>query len=346
MNLSAEPRCPAAEQRSSSERRQSLDAKLVFSLSIALAALSFLRPDHAGYFEIALGMSAATFYGYWSNACLRREFEKRTAQRAADLTAELSRSNEALEGRVKERTKQLEGVIRNLLEEAQLRECTARELRMFVRKLELVQEEERTRLSREVHDELGQGLTALKLDLAWMVKHSRDETLVERAKQSSLFVDELIQTVRAIASALRPAVLDTLGLGPALEWQTREIEKRSEIRIALSIHMTGDGRRDEAETVLFRAYQEILTNIIRHADATTVEAVLVVEPGSARLMVSDNGCGFQARRTDRGLGLVGMRERVRALNGELKVESSIGCGTIVSITIPLFEQTRQEALFS
>jgi PAS domain S-box-containing protein len=217
---------------------------------------------------------------------------------------------------------------------------TSREqLRELSQHLELVREEERTKLAGEIHDELGQLLTALKIDISWIAKRlpKAEGLLVEKAKTANELIDEAVQTVKRVSSELRPGVLDHLGLTAAIEWQAQELEKRTEIRFEFKSspkEIVLDGGRS---TTIFRICQEALTNVIRHADASEVKIALRKEPGRVLLKISDNGKGIEEEQLSdsKAFGLIGMRERARSWGGDVKINGSPGKGTVVAVTIPL-----------
>ncbi|PYJ57526.1 MAG: hypothetical protein DME24_18820 [Verrucomicrobia bacterium] len=218
------------------------------------------------------------------------------------------------------------------------------QLRALAAYLQSVREEERTRIAREVHDELGQTLTALKMDLAWLDKKMAEANtaaalrpLQHKTKTLPVSVDQIISMVRKIATELRPPVLDELGLEAAIEWQIREFEKRTGIECQFkpgSRHLNLDPER---ATAVFRIFQETLTNIIRHAQATQVNIHLREEGDKLILEVQDNGRGLTGRERSgtRSLGLLGMRERATMLDGEINIIGRQGKGTTVGVRIPL-----------
>jgi PAS domain S-box-containing protein len=227
--------------------------------------------------------------------------------------------------------------------EKQLRD-SREQLRALAAYLQSVREEERTHIAREVHDELGQTLTALKMDLAWLDKRMAEisdsgELEQFEAKISALpgRVDAIIATVRKIATELRPPVLDDLGLEAAIEWQIQEFEKRTGIKC----RYTGNSKHMELgpdrATAVFRIFQETLTNIVRHADATQVNIHLREEGDKLVLEVQDNGRGMTGRELSgsRSLGLLGMRERATMLDGEVNIIGRQGKGTTVGVRIPI-----------
>ncbi|HMA45405.1 MAG TPA: PAS domain S-box protein [Gemmatimonadales bacterium] len=212
------------------------------------------------------------------------------------------------------------------------------ELRALAARLQSVREDERAHIAREVHDELGQALTGLKLDLAWLKPRLRDQVpLLERVQAVIGRIDGTIDAVRRIATELRPSVLDHLGLVAAVEWQAREFEKLTGIVVRLSLSSAHFAVHGTVATTVFRMLQEALTNVARHAGATWVEIALEIREGALTLRVADNGKGISlAERTDpHSLGLVGLRERAIACAGDLVIEGRPGEGTILTARIPL-----------
>ena len=213
-----------------------------------------------------------------------------------------------------------------------------RQLRELTARLQSVREEERARVAREIHDELGQALTAIKLDLASLIRALRADQQDELDKAESILrlVDQTILSVRRIATELRPGILDDLGLVAAVEWAAEEFEARTGIKCRLDLP-DGDIAIDpERTTAIFRILQETLTNITRHAEATQVYVRLGQDNGSIVLEVRDNGRGIGEAQlsTGRSLGILGMRERALLLGGELTIRGAPGKGTVVSVVIP------------
>jgi len=240
------------------------------------------------------------------------------------LAAEQQALNETLEARVNERT-------------AELRDSQA-QLRLVSTRAERAREEERTRIAREVHDQLGGSLTALKMSLARVRKGREVDTeLTNRVQDIRGQADELVQIVRRIASDLRPPILDDFGLAAALEWQAREWEQRTGITCLVELPPDEVKLDRDQRTAVFRVFQESLTNIARHAQAATVTVTLTLDEGQAVLMVRDDGRGIssEALRPGKSLGLMGMRERLREVAGDLTITGSPGHGTIVTICVPL-----------
>jgi signal transduction histidine kinase len=216
------------------------------------------------------------------------------------------------------------------------------ELRALSRHLQILIERERTRIAREIHDELGQELTGLKFDVSWLrdkalQSSSSSEPELEKLNATLQKIDAAIHSVRKIATELRPPVLDTLGLTAAIEWQAADFENRTGINCKLS-QMEEDIPVDrDCVTAVFRIFQESLTNIARHAKATEVRISLERRNGRLVLRLQDNGKGIQPEDVHgaRSLGILGMQERVRLLNGELSIAGNDGHGTVVSVEIPL-----------
>lgn len=212
-------------------------------------------------------------------------------------------------------------------------------LRALAAHLQSVREEEWTRISREIHDELGQALTGLKMDLRWVANRlpATQRALTEKTKSMVGLIDETIQSVRKIASRLRPEVLDELGLIAAIEWQAKEFRKRTGVRCKLSLPSSEPTLDRERSTAMFRIFQELLTNVARHANATTIEVVMRLESGTLVLSVEDNGKGVEeaVAYSPKSLGFLGMRERILPFGGKIDVGGTRNKGTKVSISIPL-----------
>jgi len=216
-----------------------------------------------------------------------------------------------------------------LQSEAQLRELSAH--------LETVREEEKARIAREVHDELGQMLTVLKLETSMceLAYAQLDPGLNERLNSMKRLIAQLFQLVRDVATALRPPILDA-GIASAIEWQARRFEARTQIPCLVQVPDNLPALSDAKAIGLFRILQEALTNVMRHAQAHTVELTLAVEGKQLRLTISDDGVGFvEAQGRPVSFGLVGMRERVLIMGGQLSLDSELGEGTTLSVTVPL-----------
>jgi signal transduction histidine kinase len=223
--------------------------------------------------------------------------------------------------------------------EEQLRE-SHEQLRALSVYLQTVREEERTRIAREVHDELGQALTSCKLDLSWIAgRLPRDlKPLVDKTRALSAHIDSTIQTVRRISSELRPPVLDHLGLAAALEWQANDFQTRTGIRCDVHTNVRETLLDQDLSTSLFRIFQETLTNVIRHAGATQVSVHLKEADGRITLDVKDNGRGISREEisNSKSMGLLGMRERAALLGGIFRIgRLGRGKGTRVSVSMPV-----------
>lgn len=213
--------------------------------------------------------------------------------------------------------------------------------------LEQVREEERKAIAREVHDELGQALTALRMDLSLLRLHHAENNpvLLKRIELMKEGIDSTIHIVRHISSALRPVALD-LGLSAALEWLVEDFRRRSGIDCRLHAGASEVILSDGKATALFRIVQESLTNVLKHAGATAVEILLQIENELVRLEIRDNGRGFSTARPAqlRSFGLVGMCERALKLGGTVEIESAPGSGTRVLVGLPLADAPARQAL--
>jgi signal transduction histidine kinase len=211
-------------------------------------------------------------------------------------------------------------------------------LRALAAHLQSVREEERIHIAREIHDELGQALTGLKYDIGALARSSPkdDPETAEKAQSVSQAIDRIINSVRRIASGLRPEVLDEIGLAAAVDWQAREFQRRTGIRCTVDIERDFPDPDKERSTALFRIFQELLTNVARHANASRVKAQLTDGPEIA-LTVEDNGRGIRDVEIDSpaSLGFMGLRERVLAFGGNIEVHGEEGKGTKVSVSIPM-----------
>jgi PAS domain S-box-containing protein len=213
------------------------------------------------------------------------------------------------------------------------------QLRYLLAHLQSVREDERTRISREIHDELGQALTALKMDLSWLAKRlERDQKpLRDKAHLMSKLIDMNIQTVKRISAELRPGLLDDLGLTAALEWQLEEFQERTGIKCEISISPEDIALSREISTTIFRVFQETLTNIVRHAKAKRVRVSLKERKGEVILQVRDDGKGITKSQVSspKSIGLMGIRERLGFLGGNVKFSGTKDKGTAVTVTIPV-----------
>lgn len=278
-------------------------------------------------------------YSYWE-----REYKFRVADgtykyvndrvffyhKDGQLTKILGSMSDVTERKVsEERLRESEEKHRLLSE--QLRELTGH--------LQNVREEERMHVAREIHDELGQQLTVLKMDVSWLYKRLNTDDEVIREKLQSLLklIDTTVKTVRKISSELRPSMLDDLGLVAALEWHSQEFQRK----VGIQIHFKSDWQDiklpSKVSNGLFRIYQESLTNIARHAQASEVNVVLRDDRGNLELTISDNGKGFATANIEnkKTLGILGMRERAKMLGGGFEIASTRGKGTSIRIVVPV-----------
>lgn len=222
--------------------------------------------------------------------------------------------------------------------EAELRESRDR-LRELSAALQSIREEEKSRIARELHDELGQQLTALKMDIAAIAEDllPGQTAAAHRAEDMKRLIATTMRSVRQLATDLRPVMLDNLGLAPTLEWLTQDFARRSGIDIELIMPDEELGVSGDAATAVFRIVQEALTNVARHAKAERVTVEVLRQSGHVRICVRDNGIGFTAdSRAVRSFGVLGMRERTQVLGGSFHITGAAGAGTTVEATIPAF----------
>ncbi|HGA2320179.1 TPA: transporter substrate-binding domain-containing protein [Pseudomonas putida] len=284
--------------------------------------------DRADYHQVQDLAIASDKDWSWQGRILTRQGEQRWADIKASARR-LSNGRVAWDGIVWDITQGKRAELALAQSQEQLRELSAH--------LESVREEEKARIAREVHDELGQMLTVLKLEVSMceLAFAELDPGLHERLGSMKRLIAQLFQLVRDVATALRPPILDA-GIASAIEWQARRFEARTQIPCLVQVPDNLPALSDAKATGLFRILQEALTNVMRHAQAHSVEIELVREDGQLRLTVSDDGTGFcrdQPRPTS--FGLVGVRERVLMLGGSMVLDSEPGEGTSLSVAIPL-----------
>lgn len=246
---------------------------------------------------------------------------------------------QALEQEVTERKKIEQELMkyRDHLEEQV--EARTEQLRDLGNRLQTIREEEKARIAREVHDELGQALTALKLDIAWVERRLKEPEEVVKGKIQSLYalIESTIERVQIISAELRPRILDVLGVCEALRWQTGEFKERTGIECELIIRPEMIDLDAERSTTLFRVYQEALTNVARHAGASRIDVRCEQFPDRVELEVKDNGRGINEEKLSdsHSLGLVGIRERVLLWKGETQITGKPGQGTRLFVQIPI-----------
>ena len=216
------------------------------------------------------------------------------------------------------------------------------ELRKLSRHLHFARERESKRISREIHDELGQALTALKMELTWIsnnlpLTHELHKLVSNKAKSMSSLVDSTIKKVQRIASELRPGVLDDLGLVPAIEWLGQDFQNRTKIKCLTELASFDYELDPECSTAVFRILQEALTNVARHARASRVRVSLKEKKSKLELKIRDNGRGIAEKDvlSPDSLGLVGMRERLRPFEGDVRIQGIPEKGTTLVINLPI-----------
>jgi PAS domain S-box-containing protein len=213
------------------------------------------------------------------------------------------------------------------------------QLRNLTTYLQKIGEVERTNIAREIHDELGLGLTVLKMDLSWLRKRlpENEMPLREKADTMTQLIDKTIQTVKKISTELRPGLLYDLGLAAAIEWQAEEFQKRTGIQCKVTIDPVDITFDRDRNTAIYRIFQEALTNVARHAQATEVNVSLRQRDGQLELNVRDNGRGITEKElaNTKSFGLIGIRERVKIFGGGHTMKGVPGKGTTVAVKIPL-----------
>jgi PAS domain S-box-containing protein len=221
-------------------------------------------------------------------------------------------------------------------------ERSREELRNLSIHLQSVREEESTRVARKIHDELGQSLTALQMDLSWLTNRlpANNKSIREKTQSMSGLVDATIESVHNITTELRPSLLDDLGLPAAIEWQAADFQKRSGIRCQAHIHCSDGVLDKELATTIFRIFQETLTNIARHAKATLCKVSLTENEKELCLEVTDNGVGITQWQVDdpKSFGMIGMRERAHLWGGTVYIRNAKPSGTTVRVLIPLMQR--------
>ncbi|HEY1340194.1 MAG TPA: sensor histidine kinase [Bryobacteraceae bacterium] len=219
-------------------------------------------------------------------------------------------------------------------------EAAEDELRLLSRQLVRAQEQERKSISRELHDEIGQMLTALRMELRSLqeLRGAPPEQFEEHLDDAKRLTEQSLRAVRDMAMGLRPSMLDDLGLGSALQWQARQFSKHAGVPVNVQIEGALTSLPERHRTCIYRVVQEALTNCARHARAHTIGVAIVRGERQLRVTVRDDGAGFDPSATrGRGLGLIGMQERIKELGGELKLRSLPQHGTVLSAVIPLPE---------
>ena len=210
--------------------------------------------------------------------------------------------------------------------------------------LQLMREDERKRIAREIHDVLGQSLTALKMDITWLRNHLPPEDTALRKKSADMgdLVNSIIDSVRKISSELRPGILDDLGLNAAIEWYMEEFQKRSGISATVVFNPPELGLDEVRSVIMYRILQEAATNVVRHAGASEVRVTLSRRGDESVLTVSDNGRGITGEeiRSPLSYGLIGLKERAESCGGRIELSGEPGMGTILRAIIPCGGGTR------
>lgn len=212
-----------------------------------------------------------------------------------------------------------------------------RDLKRLSARLVEAQELERQALSRELHDQVGQTLTALKIDVAraeQKLEPSQHE-IAERLRRARQGAEETLEIIRRLSMLLRPSMLDDIGLSAALSWYAKQFSENTGIRVSLTEDGSADTLPDSHKTSLYRIVQEALTNCARHAEARSAQIHLTSNEDTYVLRIEDDGKGFDPTNRPRGLGMIGIQERIEEMNGVLKIVSAPGSGAKLSVTIPL-----------
>ena len=267
----------------------------------------------------------------------------------------LAKASKELERRVDERTAELVAankLMKQMLDEgkrAEERIGKSRErLRNLSGRLQSLLEEERMRISREIHDVLGQALTALKLDLSLIRRSLDSDGLAEQSAKVHEIergVIRILRMVRKISTELRPGILDELGVTAAIEWMAKDFQNRTGIGCKVTIQAVDKISDTARATAIFRIVQEALTNVMRHAEASQVNVSLVKKDDTLIVEVRDNGIGIMEGRIydSKSLGLIGLRERVLLLGGEAVISGKPGEGTLVRVTLPIGKGAKSNA---
>jgi signal transduction histidine kinase len=270
------------------------------------------------------------------------EFAVNIIQQGADdyiLKTNLTRLPAAIKNAIEKKRIQQEQE-RSQQELKQLNE----ELRSVSAHLEKIREEEQARIAREIHDQIGQQLTGLKMDISWLKRMTNNkaepQSILEKLNEISVNLDEAVKTVRKVASDLRPSILDDFGLIDALDWHSKEFSSRYGINVHFK-SLIKDVRIDPDISIgLFRIYQEALVNVARHAEAKNVITIFEIVDNEASLRISDDGKGFDTSVTKKTLGLLGMKERAQMIGGTFTIDSKPGKGTSVFVTAPIHKSAK------
>jgi signal transduction histidine kinase len=229
-------------------------------------------------------------------------------------------------------------------DQRQRTETAEKELRLLTQQLVQALEEERKTISRELHDEIGQMLTGLKMELGSLeeFRNSAGDEFEKHLTETKAITEQTMRSVRDMAMGLRPSMLDDLGLEPALRWQVREFSRHSGIPVSIETDGRLEHLSESVRTCVYRVVQESLTNCARHAQASSVQIIVQGNDGRVSLTVRDNGRGFDPKNVgSRGLGLIGMEERIKKLGGTLTIASQRGegpRGTVLRVELPILAE--------
>jgi len=221
---------------------------------------------------------------------------------------------------------------------------TKAELKQLSARLVQAQEDERRSISRELHDEIGQSLTGVLVEMAnlsTLIRTAERDAVGSKAVEIKRLVENSISVVRNMALLLRPSMLDDLGLAPALQWQAREVSKRSGVSVKVAAEDVPEDLPEEYKTCIYRVVQEALHNAVQHSGARNIWIAVRPENGRLLLSIQDDGKGFNPR-ADKGMGLLGMEERVTHLGGSFAVESEPGRGATLCVSLPVSAAKPQE----
>lgn len=216
---------------------------------------------------------------------------------------------------------------------------SSQDLRELTHHFEELRENERSTIARDLHDDLGQKLTAIKMDISWLKSRIgvQSRPVERKFQQMDFLISDSIDSIQKISYGLRPSILDDLGLHSAIEWQLKEFSKLSGIKVKAVYSQENDIINSQLSLVIFRIVQEALTNVLRHASASSVEIKITDEAGKIKVIISDNGTGIELEKIEskKSYGLIGMRERVKANGGEIKISGKKGFGTVIVVKFPL-----------
>jgi len=276
---------------------------------------------------------------------LEQEVRIRTAE-LEESKEKLQQAHDEMEKQVQERTADLLSTNQKLQQEVSERRRMEDELKQSHKQLRRLSshlhssiEKERELIAREIHDDLGQTLTILKMDLSWLAKKldKNQQLLIDKIRFMSAFTHKAVQAVKMICADLRPSILDDFGLLAAIEWQADEFKNRTGIKCTVATDSEDIILDEKRSTALFRIFQETLTNALRHANAGMIEIDLKKERNEVALTVKDNGIGITKKQISLGgsFGLLGIRERIYAFGGQTEISGLPGKGTTIRVSVPI-----------